>query len=66
MNKTLIAVIVSVTLAGGCASPTAPTNCLAPGLESTYDKLEGVRSGDPDYAEAVRWSSICPGWGLLK
>jgi outer membrane murein-binding lipoprotein Lpp len=66
MNKTLIAVIVSVTMSGGCASPMAPTDCLSPELEATYDKLEGVRAGDPDYAEAVRWSAICPGWGLLK
>ena len=66
MNKTLIAVIVSVTLAGGCASPMAPTDCLTPKQEATYDKLEGVRAGDPDFKEAQTWAAICPGWGLLK
>lgn len=58
--------IVSVALAGGCASPMAPTDCLSPELEATYDKLEGVRSGDPDFKEAQTWAAICPGWGLLK
>ena len=66
MNETLITVIVSVTLSGGCASPMAPTNCLSPELEATYDKLEGVRAGDPDFKEAQTWAAICPGWGLLK
>ena len=59
--------VVSVALAGGCASPLAPTvDCLSPELESTYDKLEGVREGDPDYKDAQLWAAICPHWGLLK
>ena len=44
----------------------APANCLDASLEATYEKLEGVRAGDPNYEEAVRWSSICPKWGLLS
>lgn len=63
MKKLLIIAIIS---AGGCTSPTAPTNCLDATLESTYARLEGVRMGDPDYAEAIRWSTTCPGWGLLS
>jgi hypothetical protein len=50
----------------GCTNPNAPTNCLDASLEATYEKLEGVRAGDPNYEEAVRWSSICPKWGLLS
>ena len=63
MMKTLIA---SSILMLGCTSPTAPTNCLDASLEAVYEKLEGVRPGDPDYKEAVTWSTICPEWGLLS
>ena len=63
MMKTLIA---STILMLGCTSPTAPTNCLDASLGATYEKLEGVRAGDPDYEDAVRWSSICPEWDLLS
>lgn len=41
-----------------------PVDCLSEELGATYEKLEGVRLGDPDYAEAVLWSSICPLWGV--
>ena len=50
----------------GCSNPNSPTNCLSEELNATYEKLEGVRAGDPDYAEAVKWSAICPGWGLVS
>jgi len=56
--------ILTVSLVG-CTNPNSPTNCLSEELNATYEKLEGVQSGDPDYAEAVKWSSICPEWGLL-
>jgi len=62
MLKTLIA---STALMLGCVSPTAPTDCLGPELKTTYERLEGVQSDDPDYALAVTWSVICPEWGLL-
>ena len=62
-NKTLL-IILAVSLVG-CTNPNSPTNCLSEELNATYEKLEGVQSGDPDYAEAVKWSSICPEWGLL-
>lgn len=41
-----------------------PVDCLSEGLSVTYERLEGVRPGDPDYEDAVRWSSICPEWGV--
>ena len=63
MNKLKsVAVVTALTL--GCTSPTAPTDCLGASLEATYEKLEGVQPGDPDYADAVRWSAICPEWDL--
>jgi hypothetical protein len=61
--KTII-VLTALTL--GCTAPTTPTNCLDASLGATYEKLEGVRAGDPDYEDAVRWSAICPEWGLLS
>lgn len=48
----------------GCTPPSVLTDCLGASLESTYEKLEGVQPGDPDYADAVRWSAICPEWDL--
>ena len=42
------------------------SHVLSEELNATYEKLEGVRAGDPDYAEAVKWSAICPGWGLVS
>jgi hypothetical protein len=63
MLKTLI---ISTMLTLGCISPTTPTDCLGPGLERTYERLEGARPGDPDYALAKTWSAICPEWGLLS
>lgn len=61
----LLMYLLAMMHLAGCASPVAPTDCLAPDLEATYDKLEGVQVGDPEYAEAVRWASLCPEWGLL-
>ena len=63
MKRLWIVIAVSV---GGCMSPTAPTDCLDADLEHVHARLEGVRMGDPDYADAVRWSTTCPGWGLLS
>lgn len=63
--KRVMAVMI-VTVAMGCESPTAPTDCLDPSLEATHARLEGVRQGDPAYAEAARWATICPDWNLLS
>jgi len=62
----LLMYLLAMMHLAGCASPMAPTDCLSPELEATYDKLEGVRAGDPDFKEAQTWAAICPGWGLLK
>ena len=61
MILTLMGVVI---LAAGCASPTAPTDCLDPALESIHARVEGVGQGDPDYDLAVRWSAECPSWRL--
>jgi hypothetical protein len=50
----------------GCINPNSPTNCLSKDLETTYGRLENVQAGDPDYAEAVEWSAICPEWRLVS
>ena len=57
--------MASTMLILGCISPTTPTNCLGPEMEETYERLEGVKPGDPDYSLAVTWSAVCPEWGLL-
>ena len=57
--------MASTMLMLGCVSPTTRANCLGSALETTYERLEGVKPGDPDYSLAVTWSAVCPEWGLL-
>tara|TARA_Y100000310_G_C20611328_1_gene778143 strand:- start:895 stop:1113 length:219 start_codon:yes stop_codon:yes gene_type:complete len=62
--KLLIGVLSAVVWSG-CTSPTAPVNCLGSDVDVVYERLEGVRAGDPDYKKALAWSSICPEWNLI-
>jgi phosphodiesterase/alkaline phosphatase D-like protein len=64
MSMKMKLIIVGAAFTLGCTSPTAPTDCMGSELRSTYERLEGVRSGDPDYQEALKWSVICPEWNL--
>ena len=67
MTLKIIYFIISVLIVG-CTNPLQPSSHrrLSDELNITYERLEGVRDGDPDYGDAVKWSSICPQWGLLK
>jgi hypothetical protein len=62
----IVVLLLAISWSAACGpSLTAPSpvDCFGPEAEAVYDRTEGVRHGDPDYALAKQWAAKCPGWG---